>query len=230
MIDLVIARSDLLDEPTFERMRAAVSAERRQRSDRYHRRRDRYASVVVFSLLQHLWQGRLSGPMPEIDLGAFGKPRFQGRGDWHFNWSHDSSVCVCALSPMPIGVDVQSRVPFDDALFERIAAPGELRLRDRYRRANDLSPLWTRKEALVKRTGRGLSIPLRDIDTFAAQDIATFSCSESDVRISISATGLSEQALLSRLRIRRVHPSQVSGWTDAVSAPVRLKTVGAEAR
>lgn len=222
----MIARSDLVDEPTFERLRAALPFERRLRSDRYHRRQDRYASVVAFALLQYLWRERLSGPMPEIVVGAFGKPRFGGRRDWHFNWSHDGPVCACALSPMPIGVDVQSRVPFGEALFERIAAPSERGRKEWYRQANDLSVLWTRKEAVVKRTGRGLSTPLREVDTIAAPDIATFTCDESDVRFSVSAEGLSEQALLSRLRIRAVRPA--SGKWTAVACG--LKTVGADAR
>ena len=206
MIDLAIARVDLVDEQTFKRLRATVPIERQRRSDRYHRRPDRYASIVAFTLLQRLWKERLDDPMPEVVLEPFGKPRFHGRRDWHFNWSHEHSVCVCALAPMPIGVDAQSRVPFDDALFDQIAARGERHWRDRFRRMDDLSLMWTRKEATVKRTGQGLSTPLRDIDTLAATDIATFSFDEIDVRISISAEALTEQDLLARLRIRDMRP------------------------
>ncbi|WP_125774076.1 4'-phosphopantetheinyl transferase family protein [Antribacter gilvus] len=206
-IELVVARSDLLDGTTFERIRAGVPAARRRRSDAYHRQTDRYASVVAFSLLQHLWRERSSGPMPDVVVGELGKPRFDGSPGWHFNWSHDASVCVCVLSPVPVGVDVQSRVPFHDGLFDRIAAPGERGLRDPLLRADDLSPLWTRKEALVKRTGRGLTTPLQQVDTVSAPDVLTLSDDALGVRISVSAEGLSEHDLFSRLRPRRVEPA-----------------------
>ncbi|MCH7231765.1 4'-phosphopantetheinyl transferase superfamily protein [Glycomyces sp. L485] len=213
MIDLAIARAGLLDETTFEHLRAAVPIERQFKSDRFHRQEDRYTSVVAFSLLQYLWQERVGIPLPEVVLGTFGKPQFQGPCGWHFNWSHDDSVCACALAPMPIGVDVQSRIPFDEGLFEQIAAQGERRYRDRFFREDDLSPLWTRKESVVKRTGLGLTTPLRNVDTLATADIATFSYEMKDVHLSISAEGLSEQTLLSRLRIRDVRPNPGSaGW------------------
>ncbi|WP_100448680.1 4'-phosphopantetheinyl transferase family protein [Glycomyces xiaoerkulensis] len=215
MIDVAIARSDPLDEATFQRLRAEVPAERRRKTDRYHRRQDRYARVVSFALLQYLWRERSADPMPEVVSGEFGKPRFRGLPEAHFNWSHDASVCVCAFASVPIGIDLQSRVPFDGGLFECIAAPGEERVRDRLLRADDLSSLWTRKEALVKRTGRGLSTPLQAVDTLAAPDLLTLSCDEMDFRISVSAEGLSERELRSRLRTRWVRPNPApGGWSE----------------
>lgn len=214
MIDLLIARADLLDGLAFQRLRARVPVDRRRKSDGHHRRQDRYASVVAFSLLQHLWRLRSTRPMPPVVPGEFGKPRFAGEDGWHFNLSHDGAVCVCVLAPVPVGVDVQSRVPFSAGLFERMAAPGERRLRERLRRADDLSPLWTRKEAIVKRTGRGLSTPLEGVDTLAAPDVLTLSCDERGFRISVSAEGLSEFDLLPRLRIDWVGPGPDPGtWS-----------------
>ncbi|HEU5129949.1 MAG TPA: 4'-phosphopantetheinyl transferase superfamily protein [Glycomyces sp.] len=216
MIELAIARSDLLDEATFRLLRARVPAERRRKGDRYHRLKDRYASVVSFSLLQHLWRTGGGGPMPEIVLGRRGKPAFAPPRARHFNWSHDAWVCVCATAPAPVGVDVQSRVPYDEGLFERMAAPSERVLRDRLLRSDDLSALWTRKEAVVKRTGWGLSTPLRHVDTLAARDVLTFSCAEPDFRMSLTVEGLDEQDLLAALRVRFVQPGPAPGeWTDA---------------
>jgi len=223
MIELAIARSDLLDESTFRLLRARLPAERRSRGDRYHRLKDRYASAVSFSLLQHLWRSGRGGPMPEIVLGGRGKPAFAKPNGWHFNWSHDAWICVCAAAPAPVGVDVQSRVPYDEGLFERMAAPGEHVLRDRLLRADDLSALWTRKEAVVKRTGWGLSTPLRHVDTLAARDVLTFSCAEPDFRMSLTVEGMEERDLLAALRVRFVRPGPAPGeWTDApASEPLR---------
>ncbi|THV24613.1 4'-phosphopantetheinyl transferase family protein [Glycomyces paridis] len=221
MIELAIARSDLLDGYAFGQFRARVPLDRRRKGDGYHRAEDRYASVVAFSLLQHLWGRRTAEAMPPVVPGAFGKPRFQG-GRGHFNLSHDASVCVCVLSPVPVGVDVQSRVPYSEGLFDRMAAPGERRLRGRLVRADDLSALWTRKEAVVKRTGRGLSTPLEDVDTVAAPDVLTLASEDPPFRLSVSAEGLSEADLLPRLRIEWMRPGPAPGtWTTVQRGALR---------
>ncbi|TQL76691.1 4'-phosphopantetheinyl transferase [Stackebrandtia endophytica] len=213
MIDLVIARSDPLEDSTLHRIRAAVPPTRRQKCDRYHRRTDRQAGIVSFSLLQYLWRRRSPDPLPEIVLGRFGKPRFQGVRDRHFNWSHDASICVCVLAATPVGVDVQSPVPYDDALFERITTPGERYLRDRFQSDDDMSLLWTRKEAIVKRTGRGLTTPLREVDTLAS-NVLTLASVEPRYHLSLSAEGLDQAALRSRLRISWLQPSPTAHlWT-----------------
>ncbi|UZN02607.1 4'-phosphopantetheinyl transferase family protein [Cellulomonas sp. S1-8] len=214
MIDLAIARSDDLDEPELRRLRAGLPVERQERVGRYRRKADRDASVVAFALLQYLWWRRIGGPLPDVVRGERGKPAFRGVDGWHFNLSHDASVCACVLSPVPVGVDVQSRVPFEDRLFESIAAPGERHLRDELLRADDLSPLWTRKEAVVKRTGRGLSTPLREVDTAAARDVLTTS-GGSGFRLSISAQGLREEELRSVLRVRFLRRGRGrGGWSQ----------------
>lgn len=206
MIELAIARSDDLSERTFQRIRAELPLERRRKVDRYHRHRDRHASAVAFSLLQHLWRRRSPEPLPRVVPGEFGKPRFEANLGPHFNLSHDGSVCVCAMADVPVGVDVQSRIPFSDGLFERIAAPSEHRLRKRLRAEDDLSPLWTRKEAIVKRTGRGLSTPLQSVDTLAEPGLVTLTRKDDDFRLSISTEGLGDHDLRCGLRIDWVSP------------------------
>jgi phosphopantetheinyl transferase len=210
-IDLAITSVAGLQEAAFQRIRATLPEERRRKSDRHRRTPDRHASAAAFALLRHLWERRQPGPLPEVVEGAFGKPRFRGSPDWHFNLSHDDSLAACALARVPVGVDVQSRVPYDEGLFERIAAPGEALLRTELREADDLSPLWTRKEAVVKRTGRGLSTPLREVDTLAEPGVLTLSCEAPsrggpDFRLSISAEGWGLHQLRAGLRIDWVRP------------------------
>lgn len=222
-VHVVLARPDILSESAFERLRASVPAQRRARADRYHHAPDRYASVVAFSLLQHLWQVHGTGPLPDVVRERHGKPRFADPNGWHFNWSHTRSVCVCVLGPVPLGVDVQSPVRYDDGLFARIAAPGELHLADRLRAAGDLSAVWSRKEAAVKRTGRGLSTPLDEVDTAAADDILTLSSADPECHISISADGCTAQNLWPRLRMSflRSDEDQDPGRGPWIQAPIR---------
>ncbi len=215
MIDLVVARSDDVDEQTMHALRAALPAERRRKSDTYYREADRHASIVAFSLLQQVWGEQTGDALPQIVLGRFGKPEFADNQRWHFNLSHDASFCVCVLASMPVGVDVQSRVPFDGGLFERMAAPGEQRLRDQLARLDDLSGLWSRKEALVKQTGHGLTTVLQDVDTLVSTEVLTLSDDERNLRLSVSAAGLDEQGIHSGLRIRWLRPvSSPATWVE----------------
>ncbi|WP_025273144.1 4'-phosphopantetheinyl transferase family protein [Haloglycomyces albus] len=219
MIALAVARTDGLDESTYERLRASVPAYRQRKADRHYRRLDRFASVVSFSLLQGLWAEYGEGPLPPIVRDRLGKPRFAESG-WHFNLSHDSWICVCALASVSVGVDVQSRVPFDADLFKSMVASSEWGLRDRLVTADDLSALWTRKEAIVKRSGRGLSTPPHEVDTLAARDVLTYSADAEDFRLSLCATGSDVDELASQLRIRRVRP-ETDAWSSVTCRDLR---------
>ncbi|MDO5684426.1 MAG: 4'-phosphopantetheinyl transferase superfamily protein [Propionibacteriaceae bacterium] len=201
MISLAIARSDGLGPDALARLRATVPASRRLRSEGYLRRVDRDASIVAFALLVHQWAALDARPLPDVVAGEHGKPCFARDVGWHFNLTHDASVCASVLAPVPVGVDVQARVPFDGDLFERIAAPGELPLRGALAAHDDLSLLWTRKEAVVKRTGRGLSTPLDAVDTWSATDVLSLSHDLLGVRVSVSAAGWSAADLAVGLRV-----------------------------
>ena len=91
-----------------------------------------------------------------------------------------------------------------------MAAPGERRLRGHLQRKNDLSALWPQKEATVKRTGRGLTTPLQQIDTTTAKDILTYACEAMDFQVSVSVQSLTADALRDQLRVRFLTPRPFS--------------------
>ena len=84
--------------------------------------------------------------------------------------SHSGALVACAVSTRPIGVDVEQtgRPEADMALARRICAPEELSLIESAATsggaASVLLRLWTRKEALAKALGTGLSFPLERLD------------------------------------------------------------------
>ncbi len=190
MIRVALARSEGLSPAVFARLRDGVPLERRVRSDRYHRPEDLRASIVAFALLQHLWGERNPVALPRLTRGRHGKPRFAEPNGWHFNWSHDTSWCACALARWPVGINVQGPVRFDEGLFDRVAAPAEAHLREPLRRLDDLSALWTRKEAVAKRSGLGLAAGFTSLETVHDPDVLTLTGSDPDLRLSVSAEGL----------------------------------------
>lgn len=148
-----------------------LSPEERERASRFRYGRDKDAFVIHHGALRRILSLYTPGK-PErhtFGHGRWGKPRLEtpGGGDPPaFNISRSGLLGVVALSRgRRIGVDVELVRPFPDAALiarrffskreatalEEIPAP--LRLRAFY-------DCWTRKEAFVKATGKGLSLLL----------------------------------------------------------------------
>lgn len=106
----------------------------------------------------------------EFRTGRFGKPNLTGHLDWSFNASHSEDWFVCAVSSHErLGVDVEALHEFADApaiaaRFFTICEQGSLRGLGAADRLVGFFECWTRKEALVKATGLGLTLPLASFD------------------------------------------------------------------
>lgn len=87
--------------------------------------------------------------------GGHGTPRLRGAPALALSLSHAGSRVVVALGgPAPVGVDVEAEAATGFDGFERVAlGPGE-RADTPAQRART----WVRKEALLKATGRGLTV------------------------------------------------------------------------
>ena len=137
----------------------------RARISRYRRWEDRQAGLFGKLLLA---EGlRRCGHPPEnlrnLVWDAWGRP-FLGFG-MDFNISHSGEYVVCALSPAGrVGIDIEKVRPFELSDFDW------QRTRDQWEeimasenRVEPFFSLWTRKEAVTKADGRGISIPLDKI-------------------------------------------------------------------
>ena len=88
----------------------------------------------------------------------------------HFNLSHSGNLALCAVRlDAPVGVDVEYLDPSIDIcqLLEECCTPQEassLGALPSQARFLSFFRLWTRKEAYLKATGQGLSVPLCDVD------------------------------------------------------------------
>ena len=115
-------------------------------------------------LAMALKQTRGMERMPELSLSERGKPWFPACPEIQFNWSHSGELLLCALSDRPVGVDIEVVRPRREELFLRCLTEKEQNWcdsgGDRWHR---FYLLWTRRESACKRTGRGLSMPVREI-------------------------------------------------------------------
>lgn len=123
------------------------------------RREDAYA------LLAHAVRRRWGlDTLPVMARGEHGKPYFPAFPQYHFNLSHSGSLALCALDERSVGADIEVIRPHHPKLAQRICSRSELAwLEGQEDKISALCQLWTRKEALVKHRGTGLTVPLRSI-------------------------------------------------------------------
>jgi 4'-phosphopantetheinyl transferase len=166
---------DLRRDDWREQSLAVLSADERERALRFLQERDGRRFAVARAALRAILGRYLSLPAREITFayGPHGKPALAG-GRPRFSFSHADDLAVAALAcDTELGVDVEhlEREVEIESLISSFASRLEreafaaLSLEER-RQA--FFRWWTRKEALAKAAGLGLSLPLDSFDVSIA--------------------------------------------------------------
>ena len=146
-----------------------LTSHERARAARFRRDADRAAYIIMRATLRERLAGWLGVTAMEVPLteAAQGKPVLAMREPrWEFNVSHSGEAGLIAFAwDRAVGVDVEAhRANFDSPELGRsYFSSGECAALDRAPASERLRwffTLWTRKEAFLKATGRGLSFPL----------------------------------------------------------------------
>lgn len=159
--------------PEVTALEQCLAADEEARADRFRFARDRRRYVVTRGVLRTLL-GRILDVAPaeiRLQYGPEGKPSLSpahgsGAEALQFNVAHSREVALLALAwETALGVDVEYRRELRDAeqiarrffsaqeVTSLLATPAEQRRSAFFR-------IWTRKEAFIKATGKGLSQPL----------------------------------------------------------------------
>lgn len=172
-IDIHWMRTDDIDEELHQRLLTLLSESERQAHQRLAKAEDRILYAAAHALARHALTRRFgthSALWSFVD-GTHGKPRVSNPPDGtapRFNLSHTPGLVAVAVSDgIELGLDVEALDPTHADLdtAKAFAHPAELR---------ELAPsapdfiaafyrLWTRKEALAKATGLGLSLEVRHL-------------------------------------------------------------------
>jgi 4'-phosphopantetheinyl transferase len=160
----------------------ALSTDERDRARRFLSAPARTQFVAARSALRRILGGYLNRPPEEVRfvLGPIGKPALPDAGArLFFNLSHSRDVALVAVTERgEIGVDVELIREMDsrDALAERFFHPNEvaaLRCLPPDLRALGFFNAWTRKEAFLKATGKGISYGIDRVEvTFGPEEPA----------------------------------------------------------
>jgi 4'-phosphopantetheinyl transferase len=162
-----------------ERWRIVLCDDERAQASRFVFEKDRRAYTITRGILRTLLGRYLNAPAAGVTITAnpFGKPGLpdhQNRDRLTFNVSHSSDYALLAFAVgARLGVDIEEirpTAPVTD-LARQVLSPRELAEFLRVSEADRPRAFfraWTRKEAFVKGTGEGLSIPLESVDTAGA--------------------------------------------------------------
>lgn len=101
----------------------------------------------------------------KVDYGKNGKPFLVEHPEIHFNLSHCDGCAVCAIDTSPVGIDVENIRSFNEKTAKRVCTESELEfINSSASPESSFFKLWTLKESIVKNTGTGITIPLRQFD------------------------------------------------------------------
>jgi 4'-phosphopantetheinyl transferase len=164
---------------------AQLSPEEQERQARFRLANDRRDFAAAHALLRQALSEQ--EPRPPRDwifvAGGNGKPHvapgLAGRRPLSFNLAHTDGLVACAVTrDADVGIDVERIDRRTDALAlaDRYFSPIEIAQLERCpedERQARFIEIWTLKEAYVKATGDGLSLPLQDF-AFVFDGLASF--------------------------------------------------------
>lgn len=132
----------------------------------------------------------------EFSLNSYGKPYCTGSG-LHFSISHSGSMVWAAFCrEAPVGIDVEKQIPLpslaDLADLATQLHPHEAQAIDCFspeERTAAFYRCWTRKEAVLKALGKGLSLPLNSFQVRVDSSYADWLVSPPDETCCTAAEG-----------------------------------------
>ena len=141
-----------------QRLLPLVSPQRREQAVRFHHTFGQYTSLKSYCLL-----AQALGYNPVFTYNPHGKPLAD---DVYFSISHCKAAIAVAVDTQSIGIDVETVHRASPDLIRRTMNSSET---EEILRSSDpdraFTTLWTRKEALFKLLGTGITDELPDILT-----------------------------------------------------------------
>ncbi|WP_202702732.1 4'-phosphopantetheinyl transferase superfamily protein [Flavobacterium sp. UGB4466] len=136
----------------------------RQEVLKYRKWDDRYNCLfgkLMVRMGSHIL-GNHSFEFEKMVKDNYGKPYMLG-SNFNFNISHSGNMVVCVFSKQEIGVDIEEINDIDYSLFENVFSAQEFAEINRDG-LDKFYEFWTRKESVIKAIGKGMSIPLTEIE------------------------------------------------------------------
>ena len=139
-----------------------LSSDEVERADRYHFLKDKNRFIICRGLLRFLLSNQLEITPSKIEFkkDKNKKPYLSHQKPIHFNVSHSENYALIAIGDVSVGVDVEyvsKDFDFTDILNHVFSDSEKYTIENSTNKRRTFYNLWTRKEAFVKATGKGIS-------------------------------------------------------------------------
>lgn len=176
MTEVYLMRVNKLSDGCFQKMISPVGDSKRESLLRYKAVEKRDESLTAEILMRAVLCHRMNtdNKMLEFCVSDKGKPYLKS-GNIFFNVSHTKGFVAVAVSEFNIGIDIELVKDIDPKFCGRFCSEGEQAyiISNGQLNKTRFFEVWTRKEAIVKQSGAGLSMDIASIDTLNHSNIYT---------------------------------------------------------
>lgn len=156
----------LCSDAQVERMIPLVPEPRRSQALAFKHTFGRFACLKSYLMLAELLQKEFGLETFRIEAGEHGKPYLAGHPEICFNISHCLKAVAVAVSDRPVGLDVESFRSCGDGLLDKTMNGSEkAEILASVNPEETFAAYWTRKEAVFKLMGTGITDNLHGILT-----------------------------------------------------------------
>lgn len=151
----------------LEKMLGMVSEQRRQQAMKFSNELGRRQCVASYMLLKRALHEQFGiNDEPIFDYEDGGKPILKNYPHIHFNISHCKKAVAVAVGLSPVGIDIEMIRPYKAVLAKHTLSSREMELVEQSDDKDvEFIKIWTRKEAYLKLTGKGIRCDLKTVDT-----------------------------------------------------------------
>lgn len=145
-----------------------LNADELDRAQKYHFEKDVNQFIVCRALLKLILARHTGLKLSEIKIekDKNKKPYLPSQGSLHFNLSHAKDYAIIAIGNSAIGVDLEylnRDFDFAEILHNSFSGREKQLILAANNKTEAFFKLWTRKEAVVKATGKGIDDSFREI-------------------------------------------------------------------
>ena len=164
MILSIFDEMNLVTEEEIQRLLPLVSEQRRDDALRFAHRFGQFACLKSYVMLREILESKgLSHPFL-FGCNEHGRPFLIEHPEVHFNISHCKNGIAVAVSDEPVGIDIESFRHFDEALLRKTMNDEEIELINATPEPPEsFIAYWTKKEAVLKLRGTGISTDLYQV-------------------------------------------------------------------
>lgn len=156
---------DALNESFIEECVSFFPSWRKEQMLSYKHLKGKIQNALAYILLiKALKEEGVFYEMPYFHYNEHGKPYLKNYPDWYFNFSHSKNAVCCVIAKEEIGIDIEEVREYKEALARYSCNDEEMMfLSQSDNKSDDFYRLWTRKEAVFKLIGSGITKEIKHI-------------------------------------------------------------------